>query len=96
MILCLSERVSEGDAEFLGFCRRWNKWEGQPPYTGRAALTLDPSTVSGFLGQLKQAQLAPCYLVPGGHVVLPMGRMLSKTILNPTRSGLATAGAHDS
>ena len=29
MILCLSERVSEGDAEFLGFCRRWNNWEGQ-------------------------------------------------------------------
>ena len=29
MILCLSERVSEGDAEFQGFCRRWNKWEGQ-------------------------------------------------------------------
>ena len=29
MILCLSERVSEGDAEFQGFCRRWNNWEGQ-------------------------------------------------------------------
>ena len=29
MILCLSERVSEGDAKFQGFCRRWNKWEGQ-------------------------------------------------------------------
>ena len=29
MILCLPERVSEGDAKFQGFCRRWNKWEGQ-------------------------------------------------------------------
>ena len=29
MILRLSERVSEGDAKFQGFCGRWNKWEGQ-------------------------------------------------------------------
>ena len=31
MILRLSERVSEGDAKFQGFCGRWNKWEGQGP-----------------------------------------------------------------
>ena len=42
MILCLSERVSEGDAKFQGFCGRWNKWEGQltfPDY-----LPPDPAT----------------------------------------------------
>ena len=35
MILCLPERVSEGDAKFQGFCRRWNKWEGHPLGTDR-------------------------------------------------------------
>ncbi len=29
MILCMSERVSGGDEKSQGFCRRWNKWEGQ-------------------------------------------------------------------
>ena len=64
-----------------------------------ARIAHDPARlrhVVHLAGQLKQAQFAPCYLVPGGHVVLPMGRMLCKTILNPTGSGLATAGAHDS
>ena len=41
MILRLSERVSEGDAKFQGFCGRWNKWEGQrKPVAKRMTRTL--------------------------------------------------------
>ena len=39
MILCMPERVSGGDAKFQGFCDRWNKWEGQPGWRARFALS---------------------------------------------------------